>query len=228
MDDALLLACAGCPTGTVAVADYQLKGRGRVPGRTWVSQPGESLLATVVLRISELGYTLTELPLRAGVAVALGIEDAAGIAVEIKWPNDVVASNASPEAGRKLAGLLCEEHGEVVLVGFGVNCCQTSFPEEIGSTACSLLQVSGRIPSISSLLFAILNRLKSAPANDGWRHDLRFRLHRLGQVVRVDHIGSGRTQTGIVRDIDERGRLVLELSDGRLETLTQGELGRAL
>jgi BirA family biotin operon repressor/biotin-[acetyl-CoA-carboxylase] ligase len=227
MDDALLLARAGCPTGTVAAADSQEKGRGRIAGRNWISAPGESLLATVVLRIPELGYALEELPLRAGLAVALGIEDAAGIPVEIKWPNDVVAPPALPSAGRKLAGLRCEAHGDAALVGFGVNCFQRSFPDEIARTACSLFQLSGRVLAVSSLLSAILVRLKDAAAAAGWRDELRARLHRRGQIVRVDPIGAGRTLQGIVRDIDDRGRLVLELSDGRRETVTQGELPTA-
>jgi BirA family transcriptional regulator, biotin operon repressor / biotin---[acetyl-CoA-carboxylase] ligase len=224
MDDALQLARAGCPTGTVAAADYQEKGRGRVPGRTWLSRPGESLLATVVLRTAELGYALAELPLRAGVAVALGIEDAAGIAVEIKWPNDLVAARGMPAAGRKLAGLLCEAHGDTALVGLGVNCAQTSFPEEITRAACSLFQVSGRMLSASVVLSAVLHRLKAAAANEGWRDDLRARLYRRGQPVRVDLIGPGRTLQGILQDVDDQGRLVLELNDGRREIVTQGEL----
>ena len=104
-----------------------------------------------------------------GVAVALGIEDAAGIAVEIRWPNDVVAARGMLAAGRKLAGLLCEAHGDAALVGFGVNCAQASFPDEIALTACSLLQVCGRILPASSVLSAILSRLKAARPTRGGR-----------------------------------------------------------
>jgi len=224
MDDALQLARAGCPTGTVAAAEYQEKGRGRVPGRTWISPPGESLLATLVLRIPELGFPLEELPARAGVAVALGIEDAAGIPVEIKWPNDVVAAPGMTLSGRKLAGLLCEAHGDAALVGFGVNCAQASFPDEIAPTACSIFQLCGRIVPTPLLLSAILGRLKAAAALEGWQRHLRARLHRRGQAVQLDLLGSGRTVQGVLRDIDDRGRLVLELSDGRREIVTQGEL----
>ena len=224
MDDARRLAGAGCPTGTVAVSDYQEKGRGRVPGRTWISAPKESLLATVVLRIPELGYDLEELPLRAGVAVALGIEDAAGIAVHIKWPNDAVAVPGGAAAGRKLAGILCETHGDAELVGFGVNRAQASFPDEIARTACSLLQVSGRILSAGTLLAAILHRLRSSAPGTAWQEELRARLHRRGEQVRVDLIGSGQALQGRLLDIDQRGRLVLGLSDGSRRTVAQGEL----
>jgi BirA family biotin operon repressor/biotin-[acetyl-CoA-carboxylase] ligase len=224
MDDALELARAGCPTGTVAAADYQEKGRGRVPGRTWTSSPRESLLATVVLRASELGFPLEELPLRLGVAAALGIEDAAGIGVQIKWPNDVMSMHSAPVPDRKLAGLLCEAHGNALLVGIGVNCLQASFPGDIAAKACSLHQLCGRIIPPSAVLFSVLKRFKELAGLAGWQEQLRKRLHGRGHRVRVDRLGSGRIVEGVLRDIDEQGRLLLELSDGRLETLAQGEL----
>jgi BirA family transcriptional regulator, biotin operon repressor / biotin---[acetyl-CoA-carboxylase] ligase len=224
MDDARELARTGCPSGTVAAADYQEKGRGRVPGRTWISQPGESLLATVVLRISELGYELEELPLRAGLAVALGIEDEAGVAVEIKWPNDLMAAQGLPSAGKKLAGILCQADGQAALVGFGVNRAQASFPDEIARTACSLLQLCGRIVPAASLLSAILGRLRSIAVHHAWQEAVRERLHRRGQTVTLNPIGSGPTIQGILLDIDDHGRLVLDLSDGRRQTVAYGEL----
>jgi len=224
MDDARELARAGCPEGTVAVSDYQEKGRGRVPGRTWISPPKESLLATVVLSIPALGYDLEELPLRAGVAVALGIEDAAGIAVHIKWPNDVLAGPGSAAAGRKIAGILCEALGGTAFVGFGVNRVQASFPDEIARSACSLFQVCGRVLPAGALLSAILVRLRSSSAGTTWQDQVRARLHRRGEDVRLDLIGSGRTVQGKLLDIDQRGRLVLGLSDGSRLAVSQGEL----
>jgi BirA family biotin operon repressor/biotin-[acetyl-CoA-carboxylase] ligase len=225
MDDAQELARSGCPTGTVAAAGYQDRGRGRVPGRTWWSPPWASLLATVVLRVPEMGFPLAELPLRAGAAAALGIEDAADIRVQIKWPNDVMAIAAGAVLPRKIAGLLCEAHGEAALVGIGVNCAQESFPEEIASTACSLLQSCGRPLPPSRVLAAILTRLKSLTGgSDAWRGVVRERLYLRGQPVRVDLLGSGEVVEGVLRDIDERGWLVLELRDGRLRAVGQGEL----
>ncbi len=229
MDDALEMARAGCPTGTVAAAGHQEKGRGRVQGRTWISAPEESLLATVVLRVPEMGFPLEELPLRAGVAAALGLEDAAGIGVQIKWPNDVMAPDGDLNANRKIAGLLCEAHGDAAhgdaaLVGLGVNCSQSSFPDEIAGTACSLLQCCGRTILPPVVLSAFLSRLMEVCGSRGWQAQMRVRLHNRGRHVRVDLLGSGRIVEGVLRDIDEQGRLVLELSDGRLSTLSHGEL----
>ena len=111
------------------MAAFQEKGRGACPDARGFPS-GESLLATVVLRVGELVFPLNELPLRAGIAVARAVEISAEIPVTIKWPNYswwVVESSAGP---------LCEVHGPVALVGFGVNCTQSAFPAEIARTAC--------------------------------------------------------------------------------------------
>jgi BirA family biotin operon repressor/biotin-[acetyl-CoA-carboxylase] ligase len=218
MDDARELARAGCPSGTVVVAGFQEKGRGRVPGRTWSSAPWESLLATVVVRLSEAAFPLLELPLRAGVAAARGVEDVAGISPEIKWPNDLVFD------GRKCAGILCETHGDAGLIGLGVNLTQRTFPADIAGTSCSLLQASGRTVPLFTLLSALLDRLKDVLVDSFWREELQGRLHRRGHHVSVDLLGSGRTAAGILRDVDNEGRLVLQRDDGSLVSIAQGEL----
>ena len=218
MEDAALLSLTGCPTGAVVVAGFQEKGRGRVPGRAWVSPAWESLLATVVVRIAELEFPLSELPLRAGVAVALAVEESAGIPVEIKWPNDLMVG------GKKLAGLLCETRGDAALIGFGVNCAQTEFPPDLTGTACSLFQVCGRGVPVFPLLRAILARLKNSLSDPAWRLHLRERLSLRGQWVSVDLLGSGTTVEGILREVDEEGRLVLQLQDGQTAKISQGEI----
>jgi BirA family transcriptional regulator, biotin operon repressor / biotin---[acetyl-CoA-carboxylase] ligase len=218
MDDAAALAREGAPTGTAVVAGFQTRGRGRVPGRRWVSPPWESLMATVVIRVPDLGYPLAELPLRAGVALCRGIEDAAGVTLRLKWPNDVMLD------GKKLAGLLCEARGDAALVGFGVNCRQESFHPELSGTSCSLHQARGTEVPLFPLLECIMSRLKGIAADDSWLAELRRRLHGRGSVVTVDLLGSGSTMEGTLVDVDDQGRLVLALGDGRQVAIAQGEI----
>jgi BirA family transcriptional regulator, biotin operon repressor / biotin---[acetyl-CoA-carboxylase] ligase len=218
MDDARALAREGCAAGTVVMAGFQEKGRGRVPGRTWLSPAGQSLLATVILDIPGLGFPLSELPLRAGVAAAEAVEDASGVRGEIKWPNDLVVD------GRKLAGLLCETHAGSALVGVGINCAQAAFPPEISGSACSLFQLCGRAVLPETLLAALLIRLKEEVEGHAWRERLLARLYRLGGPVRVCMPGSDMVVEGTVRGVDARGGLELLLSDGRCRTLYQGEI----
>jgi len=218
MEDARVLAQAGCPTGTVVVAGYQEKGRGRVQGRSWSSAPGESLLATVVVNLTDAAFPLQQLPLRAGVAAARALEESAGAAPRIKWPNDLMLD------GKKIAGLLCEAFGGTALIGIGVNLLQTAFPPELALSACSLLQASGRAVAPLELLPVLLARLKDALADAGWREKLKTRLYARGRQVSVDLLGSARQATGILSDVDEQGRLVLLLGNGRLQRIPQGEL----
>ncbi len=220
MEDARELARAGCPSGTAVVAGFQEKGRGRVPGRVWSSAPGESLLATVVVNLADAAFPLQQLPLRAGVAAALAVEESAGIAPRIKWPNDLMCD------GKKLAGLLCEAYGDAGLVGIGMNLMQTDFPPELAGSACSLLQASGRVVTPLALLAILLARLKDVLADAAWREKLKARLYARGRQVSVDLLGSARQASGILSDVDEQGRLVLLLANGSLQRIEQGELRR--
>jgi BirA family transcriptional regulator, biotin operon repressor / biotin---[acetyl-CoA-carboxylase] ligase len=220
MDDARDLARSGCASGSVVLARFQHKGRGRVPGRTWTSPPGESLLATVVVRRRDVGFPLHELPLRAGVAAARAVEDATGVPVRIKWPNDLVVED------RKCAGLLCEAGADAVLVGIGVNLLQESFAPEIASTACSLLQVTGQAVTASVLLAFFLSRLRESLFDEGWRARLLERLSHLGSRVCVSLVGSGSQVEGTVEGVDEKGRLILRKDDGRQALIEQGEIVR--
>jgi BirA family biotin operon repressor/biotin-[acetyl-CoA-carboxylase] ligase len=108
------LAPADAPHGTVAVAEHQTEGRGRL-GRVWHDEPGASLLVSVVLRprraVSEWP-TLTPL---AGSAAAAAIEAVTGLRPSIKPPNDLLLD------GRKLAGILAEAEPGRIVLGLGIN-----------------------------------------------------------------------------------------------------------
>ena len=102
-DTAAALAESGAADGTTVIADRQNAGRGR-HGRVWDSPPGVGLYASVVLR----GSQSPVVTLLAGVAVAEAVQGVARAAVELKWPNDVVAPHAGAPTRRKLAGILTE------------------------------------------------------------------------------------------------------------------------
>ena len=63
------------PDGTVVVADHQTAGKGRL-GRSWQDAPGQSLLASWLLK-SLQGDALLLLPLAAGMAVLDALDRAA-------------------------------------------------------------------------------------------------------------------------------------------------------
>jgi BirA family biotin operon repressor/biotin-[acetyl-CoA-carboxylase] ligase len=64
------------------------------------------------------------IPLRVGMAAARAIEAATGVAVRLKWPNDILSAD-----GRKVAGILCESSLvntglAFTVVGIGINVLQ--------------------------------------------------------------------------------------------------------
>src|SRR5581483_3125452 len=97
---------ADAPHGSVALAEHQTAGRGRL-GRTWVDS---ALMLSVCLRPAPPVADWPELTLVAARAVAGAI----GPGAAIKHPNDVLVD------GRKVAGILAEASERVVL-GIGIN-----------------------------------------------------------------------------------------------------------
>ena len=129
-DDARALAEAGVAAGVVVLAEEQDAGRGRLD-RRWLSEPGQNLLFSVILRPTGLDRPGL-ITLAAGVGLCAALRDA-GVDAKIKWPNDLRAH------GRKLAGILCEagrgDGGDFVILGIGLNVNQTEFAPELAATS---------------------------------------------------------------------------------------------
>lgn len=87
------------PVAAAAFAFEQTAGRGRF-GRRWASPPGGFYLSLLVAAPPAAGFSL--LPIAAGLAAAEAVERAAGLRVELRWPNDLDWN------GGKLAGVLAE------------------------------------------------------------------------------------------------------------------------
>ncbi|WP_193636361.1 biotin--[acetyl-CoA-carboxylase] ligase [Brachybacterium subflavum] len=107
----------------------QRSGRGRL-GRSWSTPPGGGLALTLV-RASRIGPAARSwYPLVTGLGAleALRRATGAGDGIGLKWPNDLLTSDA-----RKLGGILLEGEGpDHVLVGIGVN---LAGPVELADTS---------------------------------------------------------------------------------------------
>jgi BirA family biotin operon repressor/biotin-[acetyl-CoA-carboxylase] ligase len=151
----------GDAEGTVAVAEEQSEGRGRL-GRSWHAPPRTSVLVSVLLRPVVPPARLPELSLIAGGAVAEAIAEVTGIDPAIKFPNDVLIG------GRKVAGILAEASDGRVALGIGVNANQTEeqLPPETQLSPTSLRVETGDLVDRAKLLAAILAHLERA--YDAW------------------------------------------------------------
>ena len=227
-DVASSLAAAGAIEGTAVLADQQHKGRGRL-GRTWFSPPGAGLYLSVIVRPGRADW-LSLATLAAGVAVARALTTVSALPLGLKWPNDLVIG----QPWRKAGGVLCESAGsgaeiDALVVGIGVNLAITATPPELADVATSIEAELGRpvdrsqvVVEVLAELDAIFARLRSggrAWVCEEWRRFGRRGL--LGARVRWDDQGIERS--GLARDLDESGALLVE-SAGRIERLIAGEV----
>lgn len=150
--------------GTIAVAEEQTEGRGRL-GRSWHAPARTSVLVSVLLLPKVEAARLPELSLVAGGAVAEAIAEVAGIEPVIEFPNDVLVG------GRKVAGILAESSEGRVVLGIGVNVNQTEdeLPEDARTEPTSLRLELGAPVDRAQLLAEILARLEKA--YDAWATD---------------------------------------------------------
>jgi BirA family biotin operon repressor/biotin-[acetyl-CoA-carboxylase] ligase len=208
--EALRLAAAGEPSGTVVVADAQNAGRGRL-GRSWWAEPGGSLLASWLIRPELAADRWPALTLVAGLAAARALIASAGIEVRLKWPNDLLIQ------GRKLGGLLAEADGRgALVVGLGVNVRQTEFPDEIAGIATSVVAAGGRLVERSWVLAATLSSFGARMHDpEAALDEYRGLCDTLGREVRVERVGAEPVE-GIAHDVAPNGALIVEAESGRV------------
>ena len=215
----------GAPEGTVAVAEHQSAGRGRLE-RRWEAPPGASLLASVLFRPE---FDRAELHLCTA-AMALAAAEAcrrvAGVGPVLKWPNDVLVGEA------KLAGVLAEADFDrgaggavVVVVGIGLN---IEWPGPAGVGGTCLRQLAAAPVDRPALLGALLDALSarralldSAAGRREVAAELRSRCATLGKRVRVEL--AAEAVVGVATEIDDAGHLVVWTSAG-LRTVSAGDV----
>jgi BirA family biotin operon repressor/biotin-[acetyl-CoA-carboxylase] ligase len=243
MEKAKELAAAGFPPGTVIAADYQSEGRGRLPERSWNSDPGKDLLFTIYL---EKGDKFpVALPLKIGLAVARSVEiyflqNELHLSDRpmIKWPNDILVE------GRKISGILCEASGESIFIGVGINCNRVSFPPGLAAGASSLKllaqeeKASALLPGRRGgnedveidrfrFLEIFLDLLETGMHEAEWRAEVEARLFMRNRRVKFlrGHPDSKDILEGVLSGIGEEGQILIHgRGMGEAEALVSGEL----
>lgn len=201
---------AAQPEGAVAVCEEQTAGRGRM-GRVWSAPAGSSILVSVLLR-PPADRRAAELSLVAGVATAIAVEQATGLAAQVKWPNDVMLDR------RKVAGILAELKDGAVVLGIGLNVGQgpDELPADTRAPAGSLRSVTGRAFERGPILVELLLELEQR--YDAWRDggldaiydDLGARDFLRGRRVTVDGVD------GVAQMINREGLLEVSTGSGPL------------
>ncbi len=218
--------------GTVLLADFQEKGRGRL-GRSWEAPAGTSLLFSLLLRPLWPALRSSWLTMICGLAVSEAVEELMGGSARLKWPNDGVLGSEGSWA--KYCGILSEGHiGEdgrlqYALMGIGVNVNipqaqlpVTDFP------ATSLLAAKGRAVSRLQLFTRILSYLEQhyQLANEGLSPHKAWqdRLIYMNRRVSVSRLADKTSITGTAVGTDEQGRLLIQETNGSVHHVTAGDV----
>lgn len=228
--DALAAARNSAPHGSVYFANEQLAGRGR-GDHQWLSAAGEGLYVSILLRLQIPAARLPLLSLAAGLAAANAIRAVASLAVDLRWPNDLLIGS------RKAGGILIEAQSQskslphavppYAVVGVGVNVHQRAFPPGLATPATSLDLETEQRTSRQALLVALLESLQQetlALENPYAAKKMIARVEQSSTWIRDRNVEVHGPQacTGITAGLDENGFLRVTTANGLVTVQTGG------
>ncbi len=233
-DEAANQARQGAAEGLCVIAREQTAGRGR-QGRSWISNAGDGLYFSIVLRPKIAREQLGLITLMTGVAVHDTLTEL-GLSPDIKWVNDILVND------KKISGILAEAvetpTGLAVIVGIGINVkgqpaldTATSIEtglSEPGAVATGFLShATDSIPTVETTLieklknwYETLNHDHNTIIDEWSRRSTYFR----GKHVRVtlpDSVIEGTTD-----GLEPNGALRVKLADGSVTVVQAGDVER--
>jgi len=201
---------------TVVMAEHQTLGRGQV-GTTWISNKGKNLTFSVLISVENLRI---ENQFYLSMAVSLGILEALNrdvkIPLMVKWPNDIL-SDKDKVAGILIENILAGVTIRQSIIGIGLNVNQTVFPTEIGP-ATSLKNLTGKNYDRDDLLRKIINSIQYyVKFLEDYKFDDLKKLY-LESLYKFEKPMMFEDKEGVIFlgkiiDVDENGRLVIELEN---------------
>ncbi len=185
--------------GDVCGALVQTSGRGR-RGNAWDGTGGVAI--TVVLEEAP-----PELSIAVAAVLAEQLEACIEHAVGIKWPNDLFVE------GQKLAGILIEQHGDVCLVGVGINVAKKNYPNAVS------LQELGADVDRSCVAGLIVSSIFSALGLSAEAAVSLWQTRDILVGTTQSFISNNNSITGTVLAIDPLHNLLLDTKSGPMTLL---------
>lgn len=215
-DEARRLAEAGAEHGTVVLCDHQTAGRGR-RGASWVCEPGDGLLFSMVVRPTFPQTMWSRIALASGIGITEALNHKWAAEAQVKWPNDIYIQN------RKCAGILTEAREDFVIVGIGINVMSAPSSGDARMDAVAVADVvSGQISRelvLALLLQGVLNEVEAcAEGFDGQLRRLQQHCYLRGKRIRF--VAHEKDFTGLVTGLNAEGALLVEV-DGEAKSFSQ-------
>jgi len=212
-------------SGSIIWALNQYMGRGQ-HGRVWESKPGDNLTFSMLIRHENL-KAMDQFIFNKAISVAL-LKSLQIVSpkIKIKWPNDIYLN------GKKIAGILIEnsvkgKYLDYSVVGIGVNVNQRKFPASL-TNASSLINESELNLDLQSLLNQIADHIEFF-INFLYKNKHKDILDvYLKHLYRKDVVSvfkkNGKTFNGIIRGVDDFGRIRIELDNDKIVCFGNGEI----
>jgi BirA family biotin operon repressor/biotin-[acetyl-CoA-carboxylase] ligase len=220
-DIALEWMNSGAVTGSIVVADEQVKGKGRLD-RKWYTPPGTALIVSVILHPQV--ENLPQMTMLGALAIYDMVEGLGIESIGIKWPNDVMLN------GLKVSGILPEAvwaNGKLagVVLGMGINVRIDFSNTELVNKAISIEPVLGRPVERLDLLVDLLARIdywSERLGNDELFDTWKNRLITLGHDIHVKT--ADKEVIGLAQNVDRDGALIICCTDGQSERVIAGDI----
>jgi BirA family transcriptional regulator, biotin operon repressor / biotin---[acetyl-CoA-carboxylase] ligase len=187
-------------SGDVMLAREQQSGIG-TQGRVFFSPKDKGIYCSFCLDINRLPLIPTLLPIVVGIAICDVLDSNYNIKASIQWVNDVVINH------QKVAGVLCEQVGETMIISFGVNVYETQYPTSIRSKSTNV-SLHNKTVNINDLTATVLNQIIEIITNKNTSQIIDFfnLYHNQTKLnIRIDDD----IKSVDVITIDEAGRLIV-------------------
>ncbi|WP_158975807.1 biotin--[acetyl-CoA-carboxylase] ligase [Cellulophaga sp. L1A9] len=200
---------------TIVVAERQTSGRGQM-GTTWVSEGGKNLTFSILKKFDTFEVRdQFDLNICVSLAIFRSLNQLKIADLKIKWPNDILSGN------HKICGVLIENilsgcKIQASIIGIGLNVNQISFNNL--PNVSSLKLITGIQYDLDELLKKIAKNLSEVFDYYFTVNQQDLKVEYLAQLFRKDKAStfmnvSNTMFTGIIRNVTNEGRLLVEEED---------------
>ncbi len=208
--------------GTVALADYQTAGRGRM-SRKWEATKDDALLFSIIINENLNQYHPAAFTFLTSIAVFEALKNLYyDIPISLKWPNDIISE------GKKICGILVESRSSgnrltKVVIGIGININQNYdfFQQESLQHGTSLKLITGQEGDRYNILGSILESLeqnlifaqnrKITEILEKWKKYCPY----IGKHIKL--LENKNEHFGIFEDLNSEGGIILN-QNGKFQT----------
>ena len=191
----------------------QTAGKGR-QGKKWESDKGKNVLLSIACHYKHDHITLNKL---SAIILANTLKNLFPyLDFKIKWPNDIIVR------GKKIAGILIEKVKSTYIVGIGINTNQTDFGDLKYAT--SIKKISGQDVDNTKVILKIISQFEnfsqmlSKPAVHMLYEESLWGLNKT-VIVKAGEL----KLTGIIKEVNYYGALVLKTRSGKLLTFPENK-----